>query len=562
MNKIRTLFSLSSFLHRLGEAFSRFPVTILSCLAFMLAFPNTDDEKTFFIGLGSIIISLACSLFCENFEKKWLSHLVSTIGVGLWLSYLYLITGSDYSTGIIIQKMAILSCFVVAIFTVFFYRKQPDDRQFWNFFRTLIRYSAIALLFSVLLLVGILIAKLFIDSLIESSMNSLIFPYIACFCLIFLFPVSTLCYIPKVDEIHNDALTFNKFQKIFSQYLLLPLIVFYFFILYFYLFYIIIRWRLPQGRVTYMVSTSVLCYLLLLYLSYPAYLQGENRTFSFIARFGALFAFPLVILMSVGIGYRISQYGITIYRGYVLVLNIWFYAILLFLFFTKSKKIKWIPLSFALTFLLTSVGPWSISNLTYRHFGHNLITTCEKAELFDQGKIVPEKLCAYNLSLKTEKNDNSQDIVDLYSYLKRNYSTSDLEKLFNDFKEENIAVLDEAYALRYPSFFEQTDDVENVEHLTLPNSTTHFEIADYQYYSTGVQWFMMDSCVVGLTDNGKDFSIPKKEILSKYVSQNTDLTFKGSNYLIVVSTAHFEVNVVNDSLELKAFDGNFFVFYK
>ncbi len=76
---------------------------------------------------------------------------------------------------------------------------------------------------------------------------------------------------------------------------------------------------------------------------------------------------PLLALMSVAIGRRLSDYGITISRLYLLVFNVWCYAVCLWLIFTRNRRIWLIPTSFAVILLLISVGPQSIANITKRH---------------------------------------------------------------------------------------------------------------------------------------------------------------------------------------------------
>ena len=68
--------------------------------------------------------------------------------------------------------------------------------------------------------------------------------------------------------------------------------------------------------------------------------------------------------MTVAIGRRLSDYGITVSRLYLLVFNVWCYAVCLWLSFTRNKRIWIIPTSFAVILLLISVGPQSIANVT------------------------------------------------------------------------------------------------------------------------------------------------------------------------------------------------------
>jgi len=185
-----------------------------------------------------------------------------------------------------------------------------------------------------------------------------IFANLAIFCFVLFSPLYFLANIPGKTDKHSDEIWLSKTSKIFALYILTPIAAFYAVILYVYLFKIIITWELPKGLVTWLVS-SLMCLGLLVGISlYPARYKAS--------RYFGLIMLPLLALMSVGLFRRFADYGITISRGYVLLLNIWSYGICAYVFFTKGQRIKWIFVSFAIVALLFSVGPLSVANIT-RH---------------------------------------------------------------------------------------------------------------------------------------------------------------------------------------------------
>jgi hypothetical protein len=104
--------------------------------------------------------------------------------------------------------------------------------------------------------------------------------------------------------------------------------------------------------------------ILLIYASFPIQYQEGNRLFKGITRLLPVIMLPLLALMTVAIGRRLSDYGITVSRLYLLVFNLWCYAVCLWLIITRNKRIWLIPASFAVILLLISVGPQSITNVT------------------------------------------------------------------------------------------------------------------------------------------------------------------------------------------------------
>lgn len=558
MSQIRKTFSFSDFCIRLLETVLRFPVTIVLCQTLFLLFLGHGGETETLRCAEGAVIALSVAIICEGRVKMWLNGLISASVVAIWGLFCYLILGKEPATSQIIQELSITACFVVAIFTALFYKPQPDDRQFWNYCKTIIIHALIAFALSLILMVGLYVATLF-TSILGLDLFGI---SIATFCMFVVFPICTLCYIPKGEGRFVNSLDFNKLLKIITQYLLQPLVALYFIILYCYLISILAHWSLPEGKVTYLVTTSVGAYLVLLLLSYPAYVDGESRIFRFLARWGALFALPLVILMSVSIGYRIRQYGITINRGYVLVANIWFYGILTFLFVTKSRRIKWIPITFALLFLLTSFGPWSISNLSFQKISHKILTTCENEHILQDGKIEPDRLSEYCSSQRAaSKNFNRADevtnLMSEYSYLTEHYPKSQFEKIFPRHGKENIAALD------YQFFGDPCRPGEDVEFCCLSqNDNVEIDISDYQMFACGDKWIIHKNDVEGVTYQGKSFTIPKSFFVEKGRKDSQDLVYQGEDFILIPNTISFGLYDEKGKGKFNSIQGEFKVFYK
>ena len=70
---------------------------------------------------------------------------------------------------------------------------------------------------------------------------------------------------------------------------------------------------------------------------------------------------PLLVLMSIGIARRISDYGITILRVYLVAFNLWCYAVCITLIIKRRAGIMWIPVSLVLTFAVLTLLPVNVS---------------------------------------------------------------------------------------------------------------------------------------------------------------------------------------------------------
>ncbi|WP_461252226.1 DUF4153 domain-containing protein, partial [Treponema sp. R8-4-B8] len=117
--------------------------------------------------------------------------------------------------------------------------------------------------------------------------------------------------------------------------------------LYVYLFKIIAAWELPKGLVSWLVSSLACVGFLTTWILYPARMEGKNKTVVYMSRGFGLIMLPLLALMTVGIFRRVDDYGITVLRGYLIVINIWLYGVCVYQFITKARRVKWIIISYA-----------------------------------------------------------------------------------------------------------------------------------------------------------------------------------------------------------------------
>ena len=90
--------------------------------------------------------------------------------------------------------------------------------------------------------------------------------------------------------------------------------------------------------------------------------SGWNRkAVRIITHWMPILMLPLLLLMSIGIARRISDYGITILRVYLVAFNLWCYAVCVVLILKRNAGILWIPVSLVLTFALLTLLPVNVS---------------------------------------------------------------------------------------------------------------------------------------------------------------------------------------------------------
>lgn len=277
--------------------------------------------------------------------------------------------------------------FVLFSFVVPFLRKETDI-PFWSFTKIVVTEIIITVLFASVLFAGLSLAIYSLEVLFKIDISNKVYQNLSVLCYVLFAPVYFLSNVPEKAHMYRQDSTFDKFFKILGLYIFLPILVLYTLILYIYLLQIIIKWELPNGWVSTLVSILGLGGFLCMFILYPLRLPNENKFVNILSKYFPIVLMPLLVLMSIGIFRRLGDYGLTINRCLVLVLNLWFYGITVYLFITKAKHLKWVVISFATVALIISVGPWSVFNVTKHTMKSEIGQLLADAKLLKNGVII------------------------------------------------------------------------------------------------------------------------------------------------------------------------------
>lgn len=314
--------------------------------------------------------------------------------------------------------------FVFFSFVVPFLRKETDI-PFWSFTKIVVTQIIITVLFASVLFAGLSLAIYSLEVLFKIDISNKVYQNLSVLCYVLFAPVYFLSNVPEKAEMCKQDNTFDKFFKILGLYIFLPILALYTLILYVYLLQIIIKWELPNGWVSTLVSILGLGGYLCMFILYPLRLQNDNKFVNILSKYFPVVLMPLLVLMSIGIFRRLGDYGLTVNRCLVLILNLWFYGISIYLFITKSKHLKWIVISFATVALIVSVGPWSVFSITKHSMEKEIGQLLNDAKLLKDGKIVDNSNFTIVVDTVTSKR-LSEDI----KYTFRNYGYSCFEPYF------------------------------------------------------------------------------------------------------------------------------------
>ena len=376
MGKFKNL-SIVALVKRFGKTIGRFPLAmlftlLLTCFLFYFIHGGSvggkEDFFLVFYPATGALLATALSLFTEDFKKRIVAVLTQVVIHAAWLGIsVYLAQIDRFSIPQLIAVVATVFAIGLAIFVICFYRKN-QEMQFWNFSIRTAGALVVIVAIGGALTLGLLLLVESLEMLFGIEIHEVVYADIWTVCMCLLAPVLFMILIPEgEDKYMNEAPEFSRFTQGVVQYLFLPLLGLYLITLYVYAAKILLQWSLPVGGVSYLVSGSMVLMVLLIYVTFPVQHQEGNKLFKGVTRWLPVVMLPLLALMSVAIGRRLSDYGITISRLYLLVFNVWCYAVCLWLIFTRNRRIWLIPTSFAVILLLISVGPQSIANITKRH---------------------------------------------------------------------------------------------------------------------------------------------------------------------------------------------------
>ena len=360
----------------IGGAFAtikRFPLTVLCAVAAAcILIYMTHDEWRF--GKESIYYNLIKVLMCcelglplfmgfallsemrkQSLIQKWV---LQFIALALITIYFFTIGDID-SFKIVYVARYILFLITVHLFVSFApFLVFGQLNGFWQYNKTLFLRFLLAALYTGVLFGGIALALWSMDELLKITINYKKYLYTWYFLACIFNTCFFLAGIPSnLEDFENDS-SYLKGLKVFTQYVLLPLVTLYLVILYAYIGKILIEWRLPKGLVSYLVIGYSVAGIFSLLLIYPIRNDEGNKWIHIFSRWFYLALFPLIILLSISIFNRTVEYGITENRYFILVLALWLFSIATYFLNGGKENIKIIPISLAVLALLSSFGPW------------------------------------------------------------------------------------------------------------------------------------------------------------------------------------------------------------
>lgn len=373
--------SLTNLCHTLGDAFRRcarrFPVTLgfafalTAYLCFQVATEGEAGEKKllmtigYFLSVGTLL-SLSLHLWAEEVKRRKLRlgvQIVAPVLLALDAVFLYHNIEGTRAIDIGIAHGAALLAIGLSVFFLPFFRER-DDIPAWNFAQTAVGTLALVVIVGAVMSGGLSLLVFSLHQLFGVEVSYKCYLYLLILCSLLLPLLMFLGLLPEGERKHDRQPQPTAFLQGAIRYLFVPLAALYLLVLYVYAGTILARWELPDGWVSWLVVALMAGVIAIEGGLYPSRIKAHRPTDERIARWLPLLALPLLVLMTVGIGRRFQDYGITLNRLYLVTLNGWFYFVCIGLIVNRARRLSWIPISFSLVFLMTSVLPVNYAGIT------------------------------------------------------------------------------------------------------------------------------------------------------------------------------------------------------
>ncbi|MFD0940007.1 DUF4153 domain-containing protein [Pedobacter boryungensis] len=361
----------------------------------------------------ALTLLLAADLFCEVHHysnlKKWIVRIVV---LAISITLYFLLNPWAYLIDVYRIFLLAFAFHLLVAFTPFIGKSNLNG--FWQYNKTLFLRFLTAAFYAAVLYAGLSIALLAIDGLFDVDINyrtymKLLAVVSAGFTTIFF-----LAGIPDNFEALNEEHSYPKGLKIFTQYVLIPLMTIYLGILLVYEVKIIFQWTLPKGLVSTLILGYAVFGILSLLLIYPIKDREGNGWMRLFSKFFYLMMIPLIVLLLLAIGKRVFSYGVTESRYILIVLGVWLTAVTTYFLISKKQNIKVIPISLCILALLGTYGPqsaFSVSKYSQVSRLRMLMKSADKKEIAERSEVVRYLVDRHGLtSLQSFTNADLKDI--------------------------------------------------------------------------------------------------------------------------------------------------------
>ncbi len=425
--------SIQSLIIKAKASFLRFSLALLFAIAgaaiaiFLIHRGNNPTEEHFFLVKSlmccylGMLLFIAVSVIHERFRFTQ-TKIIVLYSLGVLLLALFYFSLPDFFT-LQASIRFVLYAIVLHLFIAFApFIGKNEVNGFWQYNKSLFLGIQLSALYSIVLFIGLSAAIVAINKLFQVNFDEKIYAYL----WVLIVAVFNTWFFLSAFPSNIDALEtqhdYPRGLKLFTQYVLIPLITVYLLILYAYMSKIILQQQWPEGWVSYLVLFFSVAGILSLLLVHPVHNDEQNKWIPLFSRFFYYALFPLLVLLFFAIKTRISEYGITENRYLVLLLALWLLVVALAFLFSKRFSIMFIPVSLCIVLFSCTFGPWSVFTISLKSQQSHLTNLLESQGLLKNNKIAAT---SKEIDFTTQK-----EISSVVDYLVEYHGYSSLQQFY------------------------------------------------------------------------------------------------------------------------------------
>jgi hypothetical protein len=488
--------SIELIIHQAAKAFRRFPMALIcAILAAALMMHLVDDNagfkenipmyyilQTLWLGMISFV---GLSVFTQRYTMRTSTVILLNVAVVALMVYFFYAQPESYTVKSVSRFIIlVIGAHLGVSFAPFLVNTEVNG--FWQYNKSLFLRFLTSAIYSAVFYIGLSIALLAIKELFNIDFGDKVYIDLFITVAVVMNTWFFIAGIPSRIIALEQVREYPKGLRIFTQYVLLPLVVIYLIILYFYEAKILFTLVWPRGIVSYLIIGFSTLGIFALLLVWPLRDDAEHtwiRTFT--KRF-FLAIFPLIVLLIMAIGRRVMEYGVTENRYFLIVLSLWLFIVALYFLFSRRKNIKFVPLSLFFAALLSGFGPWNAFEVSSLSQHSRLENFFQKNKMIVNGKATKSK--------KTITKADQKEIASIVEYMIDVHGVESIQDLFT----QDLAVLTKE---KRGEYFNKTDRV-----LALIGLDSGIEIAaiddteeDYDFSCTRTE---------GMTIAGYNYMLP------------------------------------------------------
>lgn len=510
--------SFNYLLNNAAKAFVRFPATILTslvgvCVAIYLVEYHNDVKN--FLPYVNVMLCAALGIplfFSASILSEKSGSLPMRIGgIGIAAIILTLVFFSfpsieeTHNTFIPYIRYALFNAIAHLVVSFVPYLKTGSLNGFWNYNKGLFIRICTSALYSAVLYVGLALALVSLKVLFDVDLHEELFFEIWIVIVGFFNTWFFVAGIPEDIDALENVTDYPRGLKIFTQYILLPLLILYLVILYCYGMKIVLSWDWPKGIISYMIAVIAVLGIFTLLLIHPYAKQEGNGWIKKFTNVYYISLFPLIALLFFAIWLRVDDYGITINRYAIVLLGIWLTLVAVYFAMMRGQNIKFIPISLALMMALTSFGPWGIFSYSEHSQVDRLEHILTESGILVDGKIQNEvkwTIDGRRLTSLTEENNEGilndslhNEVLSIMNYLDNFHGFSAIRPWFEqDVDSVMVKLIDAGGDDNEARFYMKTMGLKFNHRYETVNPTVYYEfdvadeaiipINEYQFMAT------------------------------------------------------------------------------